>query len=115
MVIDELHKTALRCVANYKRCEKHLIEILESIDRHKAYLALGVSSLFRYCVEKLGLSESESYRFIQVMRKSAQIHVATEGRGAHESHARSVASSGLKSQVLLPIVLCGARVAAPRN
>lgn len=68
-----LHEKALQCVANYKRCEKDLIDILSEIDRSKSYLALGVSTLFRYCVEKLGLSESETYRFSQVTRKSYEV------------------------------------------
>lgn len=70
---DELHEKALECLKNYKRCENELIEILETIDHEKSYLYHGVSSLFRYCVEKLSLSEGETYRFIQVMRKAKEV------------------------------------------
>jgi len=69
----KLHERALECVKNYKKGEKQLLEILEAIDRQKSYLDYGVSSLFRYCVERLSLSEAETYRFIQVMRKASQV------------------------------------------
>jgi 5-methylcytosine-specific restriction endonuclease McrA len=69
----ELHERALQCVAKYKRCEKEFVDILEKIDQGKAYLEFGVSSLFRYCVECLRLSEDESYRFIQVTRKAVTV------------------------------------------
>lgn len=68
-----LHEKALLCIKNYKRSEVGLIDVLTEIDRTRLYLSMGVSSLFQYCTKKLSLSESETYRFIQVTRKSVQV------------------------------------------
>lgn len=68
-----LHEKALLTVKKYKRCKTELIHILEQIDKDKTYLAFGKSSLFRYCVELLNLSESDTYRFIQVTRKGTEL------------------------------------------
>jgi hypothetical protein len=71
--IDLLHEKALILVKNYKRSEKELLDVLCEIDRAKGYLKFGVSSLYQYCVRHLGLSESETYRFIQVTRKAEEV------------------------------------------
>ncbi len=68
-----LHQKALNCVKNYKQAELELLNILGQIDQDKTYLAVGVSSLFRYCVEILKLSESDTMKFIQVTRKSVEV------------------------------------------
>lgn len=68
-----LHEKALTCAKNYKRCELELLNILTQIDQDKTYLAFGVSSLFRYCVELLKLSEADAAKFIQVVRKAAVV------------------------------------------
>ncbi len=68
-----LHELAVQSVRNFKQSERGLIEILEKIDQDKTYLAFGKSSLFRYCVETLLLSEGDSYRLIQVTRKAATL------------------------------------------
>ncbi len=70
---EVLHERALECVKNYKRSEKELIDVLSEMDQTRGYLSLGVPSLFRYCVERLGLSESETMRFTQVTRKSQAV------------------------------------------
>ena len=68
-----LHHKAVFCVKNCRTSEKEMILVLEEIDKNKTYLAFGKPSLWRYCVETLGLTESETYRFIQVSRTSAKI------------------------------------------
>lgn len=75
---ESLHVIALECVKNYKRSERDLLNVLSEIDQTRGYLPLGVSSLFRYCVEKLGLSESETARFTQVTRKSQEVPALRE-------------------------------------
>lgn len=77
-----LHLKALELVKTYKRCENDLLDVLQAIDRERIYLSLGCSSLFRYCVEKLQLSESETYRFIQVARKSVEVPALKEAIAA---------------------------------
>lgn len=68
-----LHEKAIQCVQDYKKSEKALLDILGEIDETRTYLRFGVSSLFRYCVEVLKLSESETFRFTQVARKSKEV------------------------------------------
>ena len=70
---DSLHVLALSCVKNYKKSESNLIDVLCRIDKSRMYLSYGVPSLFAYCVKCLGLSESETSRFIQVTRKSFEV------------------------------------------
>ncbi len=77
-----LHEKALACVKQYQKSEKALIDVLTEIDLHKSYLLFGVSSLFRYCVECLGLSESETYRFTQVTRKSYEAPALKQAIGS---------------------------------
>jgi len=68
-----LHEKAKFCVKNCQTADRDLVLVLEEIDKDKTYLAFGKSSLWRYCVETLGLTESETARFIGVTRKSAVI------------------------------------------
>lgn len=68
-----LHHKALRCVENCKRSDSELIDVLQEIDKEKAYLELGYSSLFTYASKGLKLSESDSYRYMKVARKSVEV------------------------------------------
>ena len=43
-----LHQKALRLSEGYRKHEALLLEVLIEIDRQKAYLPLGYSSLFQY-------------------------------------------------------------------
>lgn len=68
-----LHEEAIIVVRDYRKNEHAVIEILTKIDKAKAFLEEGYSSLFSYCVGKLGLTESETYRFTQVTRKTYEV------------------------------------------
>ena len=46
----------------------HMIAYLAEIDRRRLYLAEACSSLFSFCVERLGYSENEAQKRIQVAR-----------------------------------------------
>src|SRR4051812_33095435 len=65
-----LHSQALEIVGRYKKLEAELLDILQKIDEKKIFYELGYTSLFDYAVKGLGLSESVSYNFISVARKS---------------------------------------------
>src|ERR1700752_5329195 len=69
----QIHQRAVDISSRYKRLESELIEILEQVENHKVYLHYHHSSLFKYGVEELKLSESVIYRLITVMRKSREI------------------------------------------
>lgn len=45
-----------------------ILELLKEVDRRKLYLDLAYPSLFEFCVDHLGYSESAAYRRIQAMR-----------------------------------------------
>jgi hypothetical protein len=72
-LIPELHLKALEAAKHYQASEVSLLQILEQIDREKVYLVMGYNSLFIYCVEALRLSESQSYSFMTVCRKSKEV------------------------------------------
>jgi hypothetical protein len=64
-----LHERALQLCHEHRVVEWRLIEVIGEIDRTKLYKKLGVSSLFQYAVQLLGLSEPVAYGFISVTRK----------------------------------------------
>lgn len=68
-----LHNEALLCVEGCKRSDSKLISALQEIDKEKAFLELGFSSLFTYACRGLKLGESDAYRYINVARKAAQV------------------------------------------
>jgi hypothetical protein len=70
---SKLHEKALSLANQYRKSEALLLEVLTEIDRKKAYLPLGYSSLYQYCVGALHLSESQSYAFMSVCRKSIEV------------------------------------------
>lgn len=92
-----LHEKALQAAKAYKKSEVELLNILELIDKDKMYLAYGVSSLFRYCVELLALSESDSYRFMQVSRKAQAV---PELKQALQSQELSVSKASRIASVI---------------
>ncbi len=92
---SKLHERALSLVNQYRKSEALLLEVLTEIDRKKAYLPLGYSSLFQYCVGALNLSESQSYAFMSVSRKSFEVpelKAAIENNEITLSNARRLVS-----------------------
>ncbi len=63
---EELDAEAVRLVGVEKLHVALLIRHLAEIGRRKVYAAMGYGGLFAYCLERLGLSESESALRIQV-------------------------------------------------
>jgi hypothetical protein len=68
-----LHQRALRAAREFKSAEAELIAVIRQIDEAKLFRERGHSSLFQYVVSELGLSESTTYSFISVARKSREI------------------------------------------
>jgi hypothetical protein len=54
----------------HRELENEIIESLRVVDRERLFQSYGLPSLFFYCVRSLGITESVSYAFIAVMRKS---------------------------------------------
>src|SRR5688572_10094609 len=68
-----IHERALECAGNFKRAESALIDIIQEIDSLKSFREKGFTSTFEYCVKFLKLSESNTYNFITVARKSVEV------------------------------------------
>jgi len=70
---QDLHQAAMHLCRERGRIDFQLIEILQKIEKSRLYVHLGVTSLFQYASQILGLSEATAYSFISVSKKSAQI------------------------------------------
>ncbi len=70
---QKIHENAVTISAQYKKSEAALLEILEQVENHKVYLHQGHSSLFKYAVQALQLSENVVYNLITVMRKVREV------------------------------------------
>lgn len=77
-VYSEIHEAALVAATAFKRSEIELIEILEKVDKNRVYYHQGFSSLFKYTVDALGLSEEVAYIFINVSRKTREVPALKE-------------------------------------
>ena len=56
--MNEIHKRALEVAARFKQAKADLISVLQEVDACRVFLELGYTSLFNYCIQALGLSES---------------------------------------------------------
>jgi hypothetical protein len=68
-----LHEKALQVSKTYLRAESELISVLREIDDCRGYREMGFKSLFEYATQSLGLSESVSFNFITIARKSREV------------------------------------------
>ncbi len=90
---EMLHSRAVDAATRFKSVEAELISILEEIDRHEIYMKKGHSSLFKYVVSELRLSESVAYNLIAVSRKSREVpalKVELENGAITLSNARKI-------------------------
>src|SRR6185312_7408275 len=78
MSINELHTQALDAVKRFKKAEADLVEIFQKIEEARVFAKMGYTSLFEYGVKALGLSEANTYAFIQVGRKSKTVPALKE-------------------------------------
>ena len=72
---DELLERLSTLVDRHRRCEAELVAHLAEVDARKLYLGKACSSMFRYCVEALHLSEHEAYLRIACARASRRFPV----------------------------------------
>lgn len=71
---QELHQSALEAARKEKAATFHLLGCLHKIDRERAYLKLGYSSLFKYVHEGLAYSEAQSYERVEAMRLAFKVN-----------------------------------------
>ena len=72
-LIQEIHQKAIEVAARFKRAEADLISVLQEVESSRTFTKLGFPSLFSYCVQALGLSESVTANFVTVARKAREI------------------------------------------
>src|ERR1700678_1875840 len=65
-------------VGEEKRITQNVLDHLEEIEKRRLYLQKGFSSLYDYCIEELGYSESSANRRISAMRIIKKIPEARE-------------------------------------
>ena len=98
--MNEIHKKALEVAARFKRAEADLISVLQEVESARVFMKLGFTSLFSYCVQALGLSESVAANFITVARKAREVPVL---QSAIESGVLSVS----KARKITPVLTLG--------
>lgn len=93
--IQEIHARALQVARQFMQAEADLISVLQEIDGHQVFLLLGFASLFQYCIDALGLSESVTWNFVVVARKAQEVpklHEAIQEGSLSVSKARKITS-----------------------
>jgi hypothetical protein len=73
--MNDLHERALSVVKRFKQAEADLIIVLQEVEVSRLFAKMGFTSLFQYCVEALGLSESVTANFVTVARKAREVPV----------------------------------------
>ena len=71
--IQDIHKKAVEIAGRFRQVEADLISILQEVEETRAFIKLGYTSLFSYCVQGLRLSESVASNFVTVSRKAREI------------------------------------------
>ena len=95
--MNHIHKKALEVAERFKQAEADLISVLQEVDAHRVFMELGYTSLFSYCVEAIGLSESVASNFVTVARKAREVPVL-------QSAIRSGCLSVSKARKITPIL-----------
>ncbi len=94
-----LHERAVLISKSYLKAESDLIAILQEIDDCKGFRELGYKSLFDYATQSLGLSESVTYTFITIARKSREVPKLQE---MIQKQELSVSNARMIAPVLTP-------------
>lgn len=71
--LKSIHAKAVQLSQNYLRLEWEIIQILQQVEMTKLHKHFNCSSLFRYSVDVLGLSEAVSYSLITLARKAREV------------------------------------------
>ncbi|MEW6055129.1 MAG: HNH endonuclease signature motif containing protein [Bdellovibrionota bacterium] len=70
---SKLHEQALVVARTHREAEADLLDVLQKVEQHKVFIAVGCSSMFQYCVQILRLSENTAFNAITVARKSKEV------------------------------------------
>jgi hypothetical protein len=91
--VERIHERAVRAAEVYRKGQNELIQTIQEMDRCHGYRDFGCKSLWQYCLEKLGLDESEASALIGIARKSREVpelKKAVEAGRIHISNARQI-------------------------
>src|SRR4051812_39546522 len=78
MSIQALHQEGIREASQYLKSERKLISILVEMDKLKAHVTLGHSSLHQCVVKDWKLSDSCTATLISIARKSKEVPILKE-------------------------------------
>lgn len=90
----ELHERAVSVARNYSKLESELLSIFQELDKTRAYLHFGATSLIGYAIDILKLSEGAASNLVTVARKSVEVpelKAAIEAGEVTISKARKIA------------------------
>lgn len=87
---DELQGELSRLLAAGARTEARIVAHLAEVDARKLHLAMGASSLFGYCLTRLGLSNNEAFHRITAARLGRRFPVIFELLERRELHLTAV-------------------------
>ena len=73
-----------------RMADAEVVRFIAEVDRRKLYREQGCSSMFRYCVERLGMSEGAAYRRIKVARLVRRLPVVLEHLSDGRVHLAAV-------------------------
>ncbi|MCC6664493.1 MAG: hypothetical protein IT375_12145 [Polyangiaceae bacterium] len=74
-----------------RRAIAEVIAHLAEVERRRLYLAEGCSSMYTFCIERLGYSENEAHTRLQVARLCSQFHAALEALESGAIHLTGLA------------------------
>jgi hypothetical protein len=69
----QIHERALAVAIQYQRAEAEMVQVLQEADRVRLHRSFGLSSLLKYAIQYLKLSEPVALAFIAVARKSTEV------------------------------------------
>lgn len=86
----ELQRELARLLAAGARTEARIVAHLAEVDARKLHLAMGASSLYDYCLKRLGLSNNEAFHRITAARLARRFSVIFEMLERREVHLTAV-------------------------
>ena len=73
MNYKDLDQKALQAAKEFRKTEAVLLSLIMKVDRYKVFRKFGYNSLYQYVSKRLKVSDSQTYAFISVARKSHEV------------------------------------------
>ena len=91
MKSSELVNRLIEAVKCENSATAELVALIAEVDARKVFLEHACSSTFRFCVERLGMSEGAAYKRIQVARVARRFPVLLTALGTGQVHLSGLA------------------------